>query len=343
MAEALPRRPGRSMRPPLDGTFFDLCRAADLAGGDVVREYMRLHFGLDPYDGHPMEVVFNFLYSDVFSAIPPPDALDAYWALVEMYSAAIARTTNPLTGTARSGVGELLRTLWQIDRDLVFVTFNQDLVIEKAMEAAVNTAALADLPWNIWTCYGREFEGFLFPTAGRRFSMRGDRGEPDPSLSVLKLHGSLNWVWRTRTREDARNSIPRPGARLYCLTGSDIEGDMILQHERDDPFLLPFVVPPIYEKGPHYRDFLGPLWARARAALAAADRVVVFGYSFPTADFSARALLRAAFHEGSGTKQVSVIDIDPSVSSLMASFLDLPSCSFFRDVQAFKSASERDN
>lgn len=343
LAEALPRRPARSMRPPLDRTFFDLCRSADLRGGDVVRRYMRRHFGLDPYDGYPMEAIFNFLYSDVFSSSPPPDALDAYWALLEMYSAGIARTTNPLNGTARTGVGELLRTIWELDRDITFVTFNQDLVIEKALEAASDAPGFADIPWNISTCYRREFDGFLFPTQGRFFLMRGDLDIPDPSVPILKLHGSLNWVWRTASREDARNSIPRPGTGVYCLTARDVEGDLILEYERDDPYLVPLVVPPIYEKGPHYRDFLGPLWTLARQALVTADRLVVFGYSFPTADFSARALLRASFHEGARTKSVSVIDADPSVASLMTDFLDLPSCLFFRDVGAFGAFTGRDN
>ena len=343
LAEALPRRPRRSLMPPLDGTFFALCHAARLQGTDVVRRYMRDHFGLDPHEGYPMEVIFNFVYSDVFSAAPPPDALDAYWALVEMYSAAIARTTNVLSGTSRMGVGAIVRAMWKIDRDITFITFNQDLVIEKALDAASGSGTYSDIPWNIWTCYYRDFEAFLFPTRGRSFDFRGGRNAPDPSIEVLKLHGSLNWVWRANTREDARNSIPRPGARIYCLTAQNIEGDLVLQYEQDERYLLPLVVPPIYEKGSHYRDFLGPLWARAREALANAERVVVFGYSFPSADFSARALLRAAFHEGTNDKRVDVIDINPSVSSLLSEFLDLPSCYFFRNVPSFRAALERHN
>lgn len=249
LAEALPSRP--RLRPPLDATFFDLASRARLAGREVMKAYMEEHFGIDPFRGYTMESVFNYVYSDVFATPRPAGALNAYWALVQMYAAAIARTTNGLRGTTRQGVGSLLRTLWTLDADLTFITFNQDLVIEKAIEAASATATYSGIPWNVETCYGRDFVGFLYPRSGRMFSAGWDENDqPNPSLRIYKLHGSLNWVWRAATLDDARNSIPRPGTDIYCLTGQAIEGDLELDEEVQDKYLLPLVVPPIYEKGP---------------------------------------------------------------------------------------------
>lgn len=343
LAEALPGRPRRSFTPPLDATFFDLAASARLRGREVITEYMEEHFGIDPFGGYTMESIFNYVYADVFASPRPAGALEASWALVQMYSSAIARTTNGLRGTTREGIGALLRTVWKIDRDISFITFNQDLVIEKAMEAASSTARYGDIPWNILTCYERDFEGFLYPTQGAMFRGRGERDKPDPSLPILKLHGSLNWVWRAPTLEDARNSIPRPGAAIYCLTGQRIEGDLELDEEETDRYLLPLVVPPIYEKGPQYRGFLAPLWADARRALKAADRLIVFGYSFPTADFSARSLLRGALHESAKLSEVAVIDMNPSVASLLAELLELEADSWFRSVPSYKSRQNGDN
>jgi hypothetical protein len=343
LAEALPARPRRSFRPPLDATFFDLASRARLVGGDVVKQYMEQHFGIDPFQGYKMESIFNYVYSDVFATPRPTGALDAYWALLQMYSAAIARTTNRLRGTTREGIGSVLRTLWGIDRDISFITFNQDLVIEKALEAASSTAKYAEIPWNIFTCYRRDFAAFLYPTQGATFRARGERDRPDPSLQILKLHGSLNWVWRAPTREDARNSIPRPGTDIYCLTGQGVEGDLELDEEETEKYLLPLVVPPIYEKGPQYRGFLAPLWAAARRALVSADRLIVFGYSFPSADFSARSLLRGAFHQSTKLGDVTVVDINPSVASLLADFLELRACSWFQNVPSYKSGQTSDN
>ncbi len=178
---------------------------------------MEQRFGINPFlPGYSMEAIFNYVYSDVFSVPPREDSLDAYWALVRMYAAAIARTTNRLSGKSRNGVGALLRTLWTVEEDIVFITFNQDLLIEKALERAHETSTFASVPWNTLTCYQKDFEGFLYPLRGSIFRTRlAPDGTEEPSLPILKLHGSLNWVWRAQTREDARNSIPHPGTELY--------------------------------------------------------------------------------------------------------------------------------
>lgn len=264
VAEALPGRPKRSMQPPLDATFFALCSRAHMTGISTVRNYTETRFGIDPFSGaYSMEGIFGFVYSDLFSSPRPTGALDAYWALLRMYSASIAQTTNRLSGTARTGVGALLRALWMDDKEITFVTFNQDLVIEKAIEAAASTAAYGDIPWNLLSCYDGAFKGFIYPLRGKSFRTRGDRVRVDRSLQIHKLHGSLNWVWRAATREDARNSLPRPGNEVYCLTAERVEGDLRLEDESTNRYLIPLVVPPVYEKGPHYRKFLAPVWGRA--------------------------------------------------------------------------------
>ena len=63
-------------------------------------------FGINPFEGeHRMEETFNYIYSQAFADDAPEDCLDAYWSLLRMYAAAIARTTNNLSGTSRGGVG----------------------------------------------------------------------------------------------------------------------------------------------------------------------------------------------------------------------------------------------
>lgn len=342
LAEALPQRPKASFRPPLDATFFDLCERAGLPGRAKVRAYMGRRFGIDPFQAQTMESVFSYLYSDVFSDAPPDDSLEAYWALVRMYASAIARTTNRLTGTSHSGVGALLRSIWPFDDEISFVTFNQDLVIEKAIETAAATDMYGDLPWNFLSCYGADFEEFLYPTNGKVFRTRGERNSPEESVSVLKLHGSLNWVWRAETLEDSQNSISDPGSRIYCLTGQSVEGDLELDTPRER-FLIPVLVPPIYEKGAHFREFLLPLWNSAREALQAADRLVVFGYSFPETDFSARTLLRTACHVNKNLREVIVVDVNPGVAAALTRLLDLEECHYFSSVPACRSWLARDN
>lgn len=332
LAEALPDRPLRDQLPPLDSTFFDLCRVANLRGRETVQDYMEEHFGIDPFaGGHTMEEVFNFLYSDVFADSPPDDAFDAYWALVRMYTAAIARTTNRLKGTSRKGVGAILRSLWRRDQpDVTFVTFNQDLVIENAVEEAKLTSSYSQIPWDFQSCYELEFGSFLYSANEPTFLPRDER-----SLRVLKLHGSLNWFYKARSSEDAKNSIRAPKGQIHCLANRRVLSGLRTQSGRKLVHLLPLVVPPIYEKGPLYRRQIGGIWTKAREALERAQELVVFGYSFPDADYGARSLLRGAFHQNTEIESVTVVDVSSSVASRVADLLDVEAVHFYRDAAAF--------
>ena len=332
LAEALPARPSRDQLPPLDATFFELCRLARLAGRETVQSYMEDHFGIDPFNrGNTMEEVFNLLYSDVFSDSPPEDAFDAYWALVSMYAAAIARTTNDLRGTTRNGIGAVLRALWRRNQpELTFITFNQDLVIENAIEEAKLTATYSQIPWDFQTCYEVDFGGFLYSAYEPTFLPRDEE-----SIRLLKLHGSLNWFYKARSSEDAKNSIRAPRGRIHCLANRRILSGLRTRSGKKLVHLLPLVVPPIYEKGPLYRQQIGGLWTSARSALERADELIVFGYSFPDADYGARSLLRGAFHQNPNVRTVTIIDISASVGSRVADLLDVETVHFYRNAAAF--------
>lgn len=340
LAEALPSQPPRDRRPPLDATFFELCRLAKLDGRSSIQRYMKKHYGLDPFTpGHRMEEVFNYIYSDAFAQPPTDDALATYWSLLQMYRTAIARTTNPLPGTSRFGIGALLRFLWRHDssREFTFVTFNQDLVIEKALHSAIKTNRYASVPWNIEEAYGMAFsETLVNTTRPRPFDSNGLF-----SIPVLKLHGSLNWVYTVRSGTDPRNSIRNPSGGLRLLNQPDVPvgrintGPHAGRRRRND--LLSLVVPPIYEKASRYQAALQPVWDRARQALESADELVIFGYSFPDSDFSARSMLRQSYHKNPNLKEVQIIDLDPGIASRIAAFLGASSVYYCRTVPDFIS------
>jgi len=335
LAEALPGRPSRDRRPPLDATFFELCRLAKLEGRASVKSYMGDAFGMDPFSGeYRMEEVFNFIYSEAFSDDASQECLSAYWSLIRMYAAAIARTTNDLQGTSRFGVGALLRALDREDpdEDYTFVTFNQDLVIEKSIEAAKSTTRYTSIPWNLRTAYGIDFEDFLGVRSRPRFMMKR---RTIPSIQVLKLHGSLNWFYNVRSGSDPRNSIRRPAGNLHCLTNQRVLSGLQYQGKSRSIDIIPLLIPPIYEKASRYQTAVGPVWSAARSLFQGADRIIVFGYSFPDADIAARSLLRAAFHQNRTLSEVTVIDASPDVAAGIAQLLDVETLHYHRTVPAF--------
>jgi hypothetical protein len=337
LAEAIPGNPPRDRRPPLDTTFFDLCRLAELSGRAPVRAYLVDNFGIDPFVGeHRMEEVFNYLYSQAFSDHPTDECLEAYWGLIRMYSAAIARTTNPLTGTSRYGVGALIRYLWRTRPacELTIITFNQDLVIEKALTSARSTRRYRDIPWSIRSSYGLDFAQFLVDRRGASSLMSADHIS---SLPVLKMHGSLNWVYTVRSGQDPKNSIRHPTTQLRCLVNQRVHGDIQLNVGTRSRDVLPVVVPPIYEKASRYGQVVGGVWSNADRAIRSAEELIVFGYSFPEADFAARSLLRSAFHGNNLVKSVTVIDVSFDIAARVATMLDVDSLHHFKSVPAFAS------
>lgn len=337
LAEALTSQPSRSRTPPLDATFFELCRLAKIEGGTVVDAYMKKQFGLSPLDGkHRMEEIFNYIYSDAFATPPASGAQDAYWALLRMYASALGRTTNSLTGTSYYGIGALLRHIWRTDEDpwLTFITFNQDLVIEKAIEAAKQTRRYSSIPWGINRCYDLNFSAFHVTASPREFTMTGG-----PSVRILKMHGSLNWVYTVRSREDPRNSVRSPNTPLICLNHQLVLEGLRTKVQRATRSLIPLVVPPIYEKGTIYRQRIGRVWSRAGQAFETAERVIVFGYSFPDADFAARSLIRRSFHRNPSLKEVTVIDPSPTAGAKTSELLDVSCLHHFADVPTFCEAA----
>ena len=167
LAEALPSKPPFRERPPLDSTFFALCKRASLPELPQVRDYMLHRYGLNALDGtQRMEEVFNQIYSDAMQYDRATDrAVATYGVLVRLYMRAIARTANHLVGKSRSGVRAILRHLWRQkpSRDVSIVTFNQDLVIEKSLEYCRLMPRYNDIPWNIRMTYAIPFKCALFP------------------------------------------------------------------------------------------------------------------------------------------------------------------------------------
>lgn len=339
LADAIPRRPSRSQRPPLDATFFELCRVADLAGRVPVRQYMRRTYDIDPFRGeYRMEEVFNYIYSDAFSAEPPDGCLNAYWALIRMYTRAIGRTTNRSDGTSRYGVGALLRYLWCGDplQDITIVTFNQDLVIEKAIQSASDTSRYSSIPWSIKVAYETQFGTITkFGPHGQAF----DDDEEDSSIRVLKLHGSLNWFYKVRSGSDPRNSLRSPSGDLLCLNDRTVYSSLRYHTGSRYIDIIPLVIPPIYEKASRYQQAVAPIWIAADHAIRAADRVIVFGYSFPDIDFAAKSLFRRCAHGNPSLDEIHVIDVDRHMASRAAAVFSVSAFHHYANVPAFVSRS----
>lgn len=106
------------------------------------------------------------------------------------------------------------------------------------------------------------------------------------AIPLLKLHGSLNW--------------------LYCPTCNALDhfpGEKIAAHLIDAPHRgvcdrcneprVPIIIPPTFFKVMS-NVFLQMIWKRAEEELKRASRIIFCGYSFPDADIHVKYLLKRA-------------------------------------------------
>ena len=145
--------------------------------------------------------------------------------------------------------------------------------------------------------------------------------ESGDCLAVLKLHGSLNWYSSHNSRKPPRTAMLKPSRTLHITTRSDgIRSLLALPGGGRKTYGLPVVVPPVSHKSAVLHERLNPVWQLAEERLAAADEIVVFGYSCPALDFESANLLRRSQLDGTPDRRVSIIDPNPAV---VARYVDL--------------------
>ena len=116
----------------------------------------------------------------------------------------------------------------------------------------------------------------------------GINSKPSGSLSVLKLHGSMNWGYCIESQEiipwdindyfRKKHWILDPRTKMISLP----IGSQIAELSTDQKRIqrLPLVVPPTWNKSSYY-SLLSPVWASAAHELSEAENIFVIGYSLP--------------------------------------------------------------
>lgn len=97
---------------------------------------------------------------------------------------------------------------------------------------------------------------------------------------ILKLHGSINWYCNGVSANDT----------IYLYEKTDNE---YVDKFRDN--LSNFIIPPTLDKQSLYNHIaIMHLWKQAYKYLANAEKIYIFGYSFPISDISVDTLFRSA-------------------------------------------------
>jgi hypothetical protein len=152
------------------------------------------------------------------------------------------------------------------------------------------------------------------------------------TISIHKLHGSLNWLYRVRSGSDPKNSIRNPPGKLICLNDQRVLTGLWHRPKTRRIDLIPLIVPPIYEKASRYQQTIGPIWSRAHDAISEATRLIIFGYSFPETDYAARTLFRRCIYGNEHLDDIAIIDTNPNIAGKVGVLIRARKLRYYRDI-----------
>jgi hypothetical protein len=256
----------------------------------------------------------------------------AYFDLVRLYQSELLSTTNWMIGR-RGMLRRLLQAELGAGAKITILTFNHDLLAENALDLLPQKFKSC---WCMTHVYG--LDGLEFISSKEEAFHTACPGCGDNLVSVLKLHGSMNWVFRTRDPyppTDVGTSRGRKKRKLYLWTNKRLPGRAgIKLHTAKGRnwYLWPLIVPPVYEKHGMLRDELDEVWRRAAEKIAAADKAIFWGYSFPRADLHARYFFDRAANENEALREPILINPDPGSAVALWESLRPHSVRHYRDI-----------
>ena len=112
-------------------------------------------------------------------------------------------------------------------------------------------------------------------------------GVPGSSFHLLKLHGSIDWLWSPGDPTGATLDEIVVAHHLGPRTA-----DEIAQQRQEKAGRVPFVVPPVWTKTDRLRiPVIRVLWQLVYRSLGAAERITLVGYPLPAGDLAMASMV----------------------------------------------------
>ncbi len=132
------------------------------------------------------------------------------------------------------------------------------------------------------------------------------KGARESSLKLLKLHGSMNWLFCNRCKTNNKYFVYGEKVMVEIAEGTKIKCPKCENN------LKPIIVPPTFKKIEENAvlTILREIWAEARKVVEDAEHIIIAGYSFPEDDVHFKLFFRSALHANYNKhKRPIVIDI----------------------------------
>lgn len=236
-------------------------------------------------------ILYTYGYPDQRMSVAPR----RLYTLIEL----VARTfSEALKGPVCEKHLKLAKLM--VPGDIVF-SYNYDILMDNALR---ETGKLTDTGY---------FLSFYRVFDNTRWTRPDDN---DSQVSILKLHGSLNWLRCSICNSNLLMRHTKVGEWITELPASCPKCGAGLS------YIERLLVPPLLTK--NYGDpAINYLWLQAERCLERVNEVVVIGYSLPPTDFASETLLRRGIKGKSRIQiPVTVIDIDKEAKERFSRIFD---------------------
>lgn len=192
-----------------------------------------------------------------------------------------------------------------IDQKCTCISLNYDLMLEnilfknspKAYQESNNYSVFYKFPI---TCLNNRI-----PDGYGRWASGETDFKKNKMPEIIKLHGSINWLYSEDNNSNA----------LYMEKGGEE------QYLKSD--LSYFIIPPTLDKQSQYRNaILCSLWTKAFESIQNADRIFIYGFSFPKTDYSVKFLFQSAL-KNNKTCKIFVINKEEAINELETTYKEV--------------------
>lgn len=315
------KRPKRH-RPPLDKGFFDISKITNPTETGEIHKYIHDNYGISIFreENDSLENVMTKIYTDMFDPNLTEEANEAFRLLIRLFNSRLAYTTNNIPASQKRHIYRLIHYFLSNNvspENITIITFNQDLQIEKniyKLSQAKKWKNKYDNLFNFPHCYHldvrldnvtgpRDNSALLFDKSGGGTS----------GISILKLHGSLNWYSTLRSLADIHKAIFKQNRVIRITRRQTINPYMSYVGGSRSQHTFPVIIPPVNQKSSVMHQNIQPIWAKAEEDLRLSDTVIIFGYSCPPLDFESSNMIQRSLRGNTSGKNISVIDPDPNI------------------------------
>ena len=174
-----------------------------------------------------------------------------------------------------------------------FISLNYDILLDNALMMLGDDNYM----WNTNLADPIDLDyGIKFRNEGLDWRKPGKRKVP-----LLKLHGSLNWLYCPTCNSIKIN--PYDKRRIMNVFTNSIPCEKDLSNQNM------LIIPPTWQKV-YDNPYFVQIWLMGERILQKASKIFIIGYSMPESDMNVRYLMKKSLFRGNGEKHPEVIIID---------------------------------